>query len=673
MSAQERETERGKFERLHKAMLNRIFFHISKIFDTCNNLVKELISGTDYFGTEFRPAIVGGFAYMKHVETFSDITPLFSDDIDIKITVVKTKDQVNDESNKKLLYTLKFFRLLLIAHIYNFVNTFMDKLKDEKDSKITIQYKISFAGAFGNSILSLIKKLPDEFPKNILQLAAYTITYKGRYDDYKMGLVDTAFFMRDDDTCDPTKLIIRQFCSYKQLLSIVNDNDSIGFKTYLFAQEKLKSHIKSILRDAKNSKIRLKPYEKFFELLKGLDTLLKTLQSLDKTVGMNETQQTSLQNMITKLETVLKVIRTENSSSNSDKLTKFHGKLHELHQEILAYKSIGIQYYVTKNHFEIIGTMNDVDIGNVDPSEKESFKYLANKDYLILDTVRMLLQINAFNQKNVTLPAVWRDVYKFHKYAVKFLHVVYTYYHAEAAKESFKTNIDMFKKLVFKTYNDIVAKGKKDDVNTNYMFWTNVAKALLFIQDGVQEFMDISKIVLPYTTGYDVFYGGSIYNALKETKAYTASKSDNVSKGDKFNNALTKLNTFRESIPNTKKNTSLTSSKSANSGIPTIHPTGNSTNVVMENAMNTYATYIPEEDTDKFIPKITDDIEDIYAQYQDLYIPGRYDADEKYLEVQQKGKAKTMNGVIPMSTSSGGSSPKKKKTTRSKRKILTSY
>jgi hypothetical protein len=611
--------ERQNIEKIHKDLLNTIFTYLPRMFEINNIMLEKSIKdgARKFFNVEFRPVVVGGFAYSKHIETFSNwktdinkVSPLFSDDIDIKFTILKPLGDVN--SNKKLLYTIKLFRVLLLAQIYNLVNTYLKRYA-------SLKFQIRFAGAFGQDIMSLINDLPKEFDtKNPIQLGAFTITYKGASRDYDMGLVDTAFFMRNIDSCNPEELVIRQFCSYKKFLNYKDTSSTLkgAFHDFLYLQEKLKRQVRVILKLARDCKSDITNHATFFEKVKEIKAFTNKLDSIEKKDESLNNLYIGVSELITDLES--------NVKEDSEKLKSLYNALHGIHQAIVNYSVKTLS--PLKEVKDIIGTIGkDIKLDGTDykvydckipKGELLSFEYLANQEYVIIDTVRMLLQINAFNQANVTLPSAWSDVYKFHKYAVKFLHICYVHYRINDTGfyTTFHKIITDFEKNVFERYNDIVSKNKSRDVSENYKFWTDVARIMWNITDVVKDYMEISKIVLPYTSGQNVFIGlgGSLFKLSPENVTPIPVVNDDM-----------KIHDNVQMLP--VRNSSQEKSKSwVSEGLSAYKLSLSRNNVqsVIAEVLTTKTKVNAEKDIEIDVL----DVNETYMKLNDIYIPGRYDS-----------------------------------------------
>lgn len=163
-----------------------------ELLDYLYNEINDLFTGFYGVFNEFCPTIVGGYAYMRHMEALG-ITPLFSDDIDIKFVSRFTKDDIN--KNPALRKSIKYFRYLVIySVIHRFVPNFLTT-----QSK-TYFVKIKLAGAY-SSLQDLLNDLDNDI--DLMKLCALCIEYFDTQPyatatpQFQAGLIDTTFFIRD--------------------------------------------------------------------------------------------------------------------------------------------------------------------------------------------------------------------------------------------------------------------------------------------------------------------------------------------------------------------------------------------------------------------------------------------------------------------------------------------
>jgi hypothetical protein len=230
---------------LHRQLLNHIYENLGDIFQKSNI---DYLFEIDGYGKAYCPTIVGGFAYNKYMEA----TPyaqhaIFSDDIDIKISILPTLQELNKNPSYQPIRTcIKAFRALTIFQVLKLAHKFL--------TNQNVQFKISLRSPpYKNNPAVMFQKITE--PMNPLELCCLAVTYyPSGGAPINFGLIDATFVVRESD--DETQLTIKQFNYFPRfqskipftrpppllnsacdVIGRVGPNSPTGYKEYLASPE----------------------------------------------------------------------------------------------------------------------------------------------------------------------------------------------------------------------------------------------------------------------------------------------------------------------------------------------------------------------------------------------------------------------------------------------------
>jgi len=178
---------------IHKKLLKHIFEHLPAIIDashaisTDNEDISDIVKRESL--KEYMPCIIGGYAYYHYMclKGKQDVA-LFSDDIDIKIAINKTVEQLNT-TNTLLRTLIKTFRRNLVQNIYNEAIAYVAKNGYSQNVEIHS----------GQTHYDSVEKLTSTINTDIyaIDLCSLTVTYS--FDNsqrVRFGLIDTTFYIK---------------------------------------------------------------------------------------------------------------------------------------------------------------------------------------------------------------------------------------------------------------------------------------------------------------------------------------------------------------------------------------------------------------------------------------------------------------------------------------------
>lgn len=200
-----------ELQRFHSLLLMQLLDQLPTIM---SSIYRELYGKyrTYYYPDMFCPVVVGGIAYTKYME-YANINRqgiFFSDDIDIKILVKPTCDQLNKVREfDSVRECIKLFRYMLTIKIMELVT---ELLAGRRDAKIHFGH----AGGFFS-----LEQLKNDVQWDIypLQLSVLSITYGKGASLVHLGCVDMTYYIRENDRYDDSQLMINYFYSYLRLAS----------------------------------------------------------------------------------------------------------------------------------------------------------------------------------------------------------------------------------------------------------------------------------------------------------------------------------------------------------------------------------------------------------------------------------------------------------------------
>lgn len=198
---------------LHMNVLQEVFIRLPVIFarcflqcDTLSNVLSPMAL------TEFCPVIVGGFAYYFYMRK-NGLEGMFSDDIDIKIAIQKTAEELNTK-NRLVRTMIKAFRYSVVKNVLSLVDAIFNAIRSELG--VSLQTSVRIGGSYRS--LEDVEKaiLTDIVP---LDLCHITVTYGLGDTRVHMGLLDTSFFMQ---SLDPSLDVMKQYNMYRDIIPNVD-------------------------------------------------------------------------------------------------------------------------------------------------------------------------------------------------------------------------------------------------------------------------------------------------------------------------------------------------------------------------------------------------------------------------------------------------------------------
>ncbi len=197
---------------LHKGLLKHVFEQLPQLvansrIETCNcAIAKDLKNELEKSALmQYCPVVVGGYAYYYYMVNASrEKEALFSDDIDIKIAIEKTVEELN--TSDRLLRTLiKTFRFNIIRNVQDAAVKYCENNK--------IPAKFTIGGSY-KGLANLYNSIRDNiYP---LELCYIISNYNIDGVNVQMGLLDTSFYIQsaNEDTN-----YLKQFSMYREYLT----------------------------------------------------------------------------------------------------------------------------------------------------------------------------------------------------------------------------------------------------------------------------------------------------------------------------------------------------------------------------------------------------------------------------------------------------------------------
>lgn len=200
-------------KRSHTQMLGNVLNHLPTIIAA---VIEELFSifKTHFYPDIFCPVVVGGSAYTKYMRE-ANIDPkyvYFSDDIDIKILIKPTCEQLNRDDKHREKKCIKLFRYMIAVRLMTLVNDLLNSDETAKRNKFKVHF--GCAGRY-RSLKQLFTDIDYEIEP--LQLAVISMTYGEGESMMHIGCVDITFFVRENDTYDDKQMMISAYYSFLRL------------------------------------------------------------------------------------------------------------------------------------------------------------------------------------------------------------------------------------------------------------------------------------------------------------------------------------------------------------------------------------------------------------------------------------------------------------------------
>ena len=204
----------NQVQRLHTNMLMRILDQLPHMI---NAVQTELyVKYRTHFSPDmFCPVVVGGIAYTKYME-YANMDPsgiFFSDDIDIKILIKPTCEQLNsDRTYEPVRECIKLFRYMLTIRLMELATDILAEGNMARKYNSKVHY--GHAGRY-QSLDDLRRDVEGEMQP--LQLSVISVTYGSGASMVQLGCVDMTFYVRENDYFDDRQLMIGYFYSYLRL------------------------------------------------------------------------------------------------------------------------------------------------------------------------------------------------------------------------------------------------------------------------------------------------------------------------------------------------------------------------------------------------------------------------------------------------------------------------
>jgi hypothetical protein len=206
------------FSAIHQQLLDHIYQQLPSLFKECRPTPAHI----PYPERFIYPMIVGGYAYVKYMQnSLLEGQMLLSDDIDIKLAIVPTVEQLNTDPVMEEVRTyIKLYRATLIARIFKVASEFLRNNQIEHD--------IEIKGASYSDMVSLLVDVLK--PINPLQLCCLIVTYfdSSTGQKYSYGLIDTSFYIRDKIPAHLGDLTLKQYYAFLKIASGAKNNFEPG-------------------------------------------------------------------------------------------------------------------------------------------------------------------------------------------------------------------------------------------------------------------------------------------------------------------------------------------------------------------------------------------------------------------------------------------------------------
>ena len=200
-------------KRSHTQMLGKVLDELPTVIDA---VLEELflIFKTNFYPDIFCPVVVGGSAYTRYMQK-ANIDPkntYFSDDIDIKILIKPTCEQLNRDDKNREKKCIQLFRYMIAVRLMTLVNDLLNSDETAKRNKFKVRF--GCAGRYRS-----LKQLFTDINYDIepLQLVVISLTYGEGESMMHVGCVDITFFVRENDTYDENKMMNSAYYSFLRL------------------------------------------------------------------------------------------------------------------------------------------------------------------------------------------------------------------------------------------------------------------------------------------------------------------------------------------------------------------------------------------------------------------------------------------------------------------------
>ena len=235
-------TNLDNIKQIHQNLLDSIYANFGNLVNSACTIVGVPI---DQLRNDYCcPVIVGGYAYWKHCKNYNEsvaraqqqaqqqgqqqaqqqpqqtINALKTDDIDIKLAIKATAEELNNilGSYKRLI--IKSFRLILMTQIYAHAHSFLST----KNQGFKIEFRFQTIYDLLQGCLNQIRPL---------ELACLTVEYTDSTSTrpattYNFGLIDTSFILREDSSSQPAYLTIKQFYAALKMTQSQSSQQSIN-------------------------------------------------------------------------------------------------------------------------------------------------------------------------------------------------------------------------------------------------------------------------------------------------------------------------------------------------------------------------------------------------------------------------------------------------------------
>lgn len=180
--------------------------HIESCCGQCNDIQKDIF---DAALMQYCPVIVGGCAYNIYMSmNNAGAGALFSDDIDVKIAIQKTTDQLNT-TDKLLRYLIKTFRYNIVKKVMETASGYL------KQRGIVASLHTGGHNNRYKTLDDLYRSIKEDMTP--LDLCYIRVEYKNKGSKTKMGLFDTTMYV---ETEDESKNILNQFDVYRDFMNV---------------------------------------------------------------------------------------------------------------------------------------------------------------------------------------------------------------------------------------------------------------------------------------------------------------------------------------------------------------------------------------------------------------------------------------------------------------------
>lgn len=206
-----------KFQTIHIQVCNKLFEVLPDIIHMSHPYKEEANVLNNISMQEYCPVIVGGAAYRYYMHQEGRAgEALFTEDIDIKIAIQKSIDQLN--STDILLRTIiRTFRYNLIFNIIQWVLMYLRQ-------DYNVQFTVSLGGKYAD-LNSLYNSIND--PIEPIELSSIILNYTIDGVDIHTAILDTSYYLESE--------ILPQFNMYRDIFENIDTRSAttiIGFKDH---------------------------------------------------------------------------------------------------------------------------------------------------------------------------------------------------------------------------------------------------------------------------------------------------------------------------------------------------------------------------------------------------------------------------------------------------------